>query len=66
MKQGELRRKLTDECPEEFLEYLEDWCNDLESLLSDALGNFDIDGVEDLHKIEDAKRAVEDIKDGMY
>lgn len=66
MQKGELRKKILDESPDEFLDTLVDWVDDLESMLVDVLSYFDIGGVDDLHKIEDAKREIEDITDGLY
>lgn len=66
MQKGELRTKILDECPDDFREVLECWINDVEHLLHGTLDHFDIDGVDDLHKIGDAKRAIEDIHGGLY
>lgn len=66
MNKGELRQKIMDECPDEFSEELGCWIDDLENLLHSALDNFDVKSVQDLHRIEDAQQAIEDIRVGLY
>lgn len=66
MSTGKLRKEILDACPEDFTDELSGWIDDVESRLSDALGSFDIDGVDELHKIEDAKRSIEELKDDLY
>lgn len=66
MATGELRKKILDECPDDFRTELYNWISEIEISLCDVLNNFDINCVEDLHKIEDAKTALVDIVDGLY
>jgi len=66
MNKGELRSKILDECSDEFRDTLSCWIDEVEALLYEALRNFDIDEVADLHRIEDAKREIEAIYEGLY
>lgn len=66
MKLGELREEIIDICPSDFNNDLTIWIDKVEGLIVDTLPHFEICGIEDLHKIEDGIRAIEEVKDGLY
>lgn len=67
MRKGEIRNNILAESPEEFSEQLVSWIDDIEANLKDILNTLDgIKGLDDLHKIEDARNALDKICDGLY
>ena len=63
MKRGQLRDEILNDCPDEFVDRLTEFINDIEDNVIYITVNFDIG---DLNKLEDAKSAADELKKALY
>lgn len=61
-----LRTEILKKIPAKHHEVLNDWINEIEDRLNIALGYFDISGISDLHKLDDANQLIYDLKNDLY
>lgn len=67
MRKGKLRSEIMDECPDEFREELSLWIDSVEQEFKSILNHLEsVKGLDDLHKIEDVRRDLDEMCDGLY
>lgn len=67
MNKGEMRKKILDLCEDEDLErILSDWIDEVESALGEAIDLLDIDDINQLGQIEEARSNLISIHDALY
>lgn len=67
MRRGELRKEILDDCPDDFRDTLDGWINGVESNFKSILETLDdVRGLDDLHKIQCARNALDEMCDGLY
>ncbi len=66
VKRKEILANLPDECTDEFADLLTKFIDDIELELNNIYNLMDIDSISELDQLEDAQKAIDDLKDSIY
>jgi len=63
---GQKRKKIMDECPEEFEDELKSFIDEVESEVGSIVDLLDISSIDELHQIEEAQKIATNLADDIY
>lgn len=66
MNRGNIREDIISKIPEQYHEDLSPWIDDIEQKLGAFADDLNISSIDELSRIEDVRRDIEELKDGLF